>query len=100
MRRVLTIISFLLIFQISFGQDISKQNAQQKKIEDEIAYIDKQLNKPLLVYDLRTELARLGRLCGSGIRPGNQVARLGRDGSLHVSSRKADHLSIFASGTR
>ena len=44
MRKVLTIISLLLIFQISFGQDISKQNAQKKKIEDEIAYIDKQLS--------------------------------------------------------
>lgn len=43
-RQILTIISLLLVFQISFGQDISKQNAQKKKIEDEIAYIDKQLN--------------------------------------------------------
>ena len=44
MRRVLTIISLLLALQISWGQDISKQNAQKKKIEDEIAYIDKQLS--------------------------------------------------------
>ncbi len=44
MRRVIPIISLLLIFQISFGQDISKQNARKKKIEEEIAYIDKQLN--------------------------------------------------------
>ena len=44
MRRIIPIISLLLIFQISFGQDITKQNARKKKIEEEIAYIDKQLN--------------------------------------------------------
>lgn len=42
--KAITILTFLLIFQISFGQDISKQNARKKKIEDEIAYIDKQLS--------------------------------------------------------
>ena len=44
MRRIIPIISLLLIFQISFGQDITKQNARKKKIEEEIAYIDKRLN--------------------------------------------------------
>lgn len=44
-RKALTILLVLMqIFQISYGQDISKQNAQKKKIENEIAYIDKQLS--------------------------------------------------------
>ena len=44
MRHFITILTLLLAFQISFGQDVSKQNARKKKIEDEIAYIDKQLS--------------------------------------------------------
>lgn len=43
-RKILIILSLTLIFQVSYGQDISKQNARKKKIEDEIAYIDKQLS--------------------------------------------------------
>ena len=44
MRHLFTILTLLLALQISFGQDVSKQNARKKKIEDEIAYIDKQLS--------------------------------------------------------
>lgn len=44
MRHLFTILTLLLAFQITFGQDVSKQNARKKKIEDEIAYIDKQLS--------------------------------------------------------
>ena len=44
MRHLFTILTLLLALQITFGQDVSKQNARKKKIEDEIAYIDKQLS--------------------------------------------------------
>ncbi len=44
MKRI-SVISILLCISISIcAQDVSRQNAQKKKIEQEISYIDKQLN--------------------------------------------------------
>lgn len=44
MRLFYTTILLLVTISIASGQDISRQNAQKKKIQEEIAYIDKQLS--------------------------------------------------------
>src|SRR5574344_786573 len=44
MKRISFIFFLCLLCNISFSQDISKQNAQKKKIEDEISFIDKQIS--------------------------------------------------------
>lgn len=45
MRKcIVTILMSLFLVQMTFGQDISSHNAQKKKIEEEIALIDKQLS--------------------------------------------------------
>lgn len=44
MRLVISILVTLLSVQFAYGQDVSRQNAQKKKIQDEIAYINKQLS--------------------------------------------------------
>ena len=44
LNTIFTITLLFATFQMGIGQDISRQNAQKKKIEEEIAYIDKQLS--------------------------------------------------------
>lgn len=44
MRKTFVIILLLCICITSYSQDVSRQNAQKKKIEDEIAFIDKQIS--------------------------------------------------------
>lgn len=44
MKRAIVISFFIILSSLVYGQDISKQNSQKKKLEKEIALIDKQLN--------------------------------------------------------